>query len=87
MERVFPVEQLTSGLSRVEGLEAGKVAQSGSLTGDGQLDLGDWVEVEIVCIGRLANMVSRAQGAFLGYHPMIYYETEGERNEAVRHHC
>lgn len=59
VERVFPVEQLTSGLSRVE----------------------------IVYIGRLANMVSRAQGAFLGYHPMIYYEAEGERNEALRHHC
>jgi hypothetical protein len=68
-------------------LEAGKVVQSGSLTGDGQLELGDWVEVEIVCIGRPANTVSRVQGVFLGHHPMIYYEAEGERNEALRHYC
>ncbi len=59
MERVFRVEQLTSGLSTVE----------------------------MVCIGRLANMVSKAQGVFLGHHPMIYYEAEAQRNEALRHYC
>jgi hypothetical protein len=54
-------------------LEAGRVVQSGGLAGDSHLELGDWVEVEMVCIGRPANMASRAQGAFLGHHPMIYY--------------
>ena len=41
----------------------------------------------MVCIGRLANMVSKAQGVFLGHHPMIYYEAEAQRNEALRHYC
>ncbi len=54
---IFPVPDLVSYISRVMTLEPGDVVFTGTPAGIGPLEVGDEVEVEVACVGRLRNPV------------------------------